>query len=65
MESCIHTTEILEIEAIGTYDFASPVELVKSIDLAMRHYFGADDWLAIRNSRAAGVLSEHNPAKGY
>jgi hypothetical protein len=51
MESCIHTTEILEAKAIGTYDFASQVESAKSIDLAMHHYFGADDWLAIRNNR--------------
>jgi hypothetical protein len=48
MESCIDTTEMLEGKAIGTYDFAGPVELVKAIDRAMRRYFGADDWLAIR-----------------
>jgi hypothetical protein len=64
MESCIRTTEMLEVKAIGTYDFAIPVELVKSIDLAMRCYFGADDWLAIRNSRAASALPGHNPPKG-
>jgi hypothetical protein len=41
MESCIDTTEMLEGKAIGTYDFASPVELVKAIDRAMHRYFGA------------------------
>jgi hypothetical protein len=65
MEISIHTTETLEVKALGTCDFASPAELVKSIDLAMRCYFGADDWLAIRNSRAASTLPGHNPPKGY
>jgi hypothetical protein len=62
MESCIHTTEILEAKAIGTYDFASQVESVKSIDLAMRHYFGADDWLTIRNQRF-NQLSKGRPIR--
>jgi hypothetical protein len=49
VENCIHTTERLAVKAIGTCDFASPVELVKAIDLAMRHYFGAADWLSVRD----------------
>jgi hypothetical protein len=51
------TTEMLEVKAIGTYDFASPVELGKSIDLAMRHYFSADDWLAVRVGYSRRIIS--------
>jgi len=53
MESCI--PEMREGKALGTYDFASPVELVQAIDLTMRHYFGAEAWLAIRNRSFPGL----------
>ena len=35
-------------EPIGTYDFAKPTDVVREIDRALRVYFGAEDWLAIR-----------------
>ncbi len=42
-------------EPIGTFDFASPVEVLREIDRGMREYFGAEDWLAIRRKLFPGL----------
>lgn len=55
MENDIRATEAMRLEFVGTYDFASPVELVRAIDLAMRHYFEVDDWLDLRNRHSPGL----------
>ena len=55
MEKSVWATEVPEIRAIGTHDFAGSIELVKAIDRAMRHYFGADHWLAMRNRLLPGL----------
>ena len=34
---------------IGTFDHARPVEQMQAIDLALRHYFNAIDWLRERD----------------
>jgi hypothetical protein len=49
MENALCTAEALTDSLVGTYDFLSSVEQVKAIDQAMRHYFNAGHWLAIRN----------------
>jgi hypothetical protein len=49
MENTECTAEALTANLAGTYDSGSSVEQVKAIDLAMRHYFNADHWLAVRN----------------
>ena len=35
-------------EPVRTFDFATPVEVLREVDRGMRKYFGAGDWLAIR-----------------
>lgn len=42
----------------GTYDFVDPVEQIKAIDLAMRHYFAAENWVEVRNKRFPGLRNE-------
>lgn len=44
-----------QTEPAGTYDSASPVEVLRAVDLAMSRYFGADDWLTIRNRLFPGL----------
>jgi hypothetical protein len=55
MENRVCTTEAPTARCVGTYDFSKSVELVKAIDLAMRHYFGAQHWLAVRNRLFPGL----------
>jgi hypothetical protein len=55
MENLGCTTKALTDTLIGTYDFGSSVEQVKAIDQAMRYYFNADHWLAIRNRLFPGL----------
>jgi hypothetical protein len=55
------SVELLEQEtpakqAIGPLDSASPEEQMRAIDLAMRHYFEAENWLAEQNRRFPGLL---------
>jgi hypothetical protein len=38
-----------------TYDFANPVLVMKAVDLALRQYFGAKDWLTVRNRLFPGL----------
>lgn len=39
----------------GTYDFADPVEQMKAIDQAMRHYFAAENWVQVRDRKFPGL----------
>ena len=55
MENRGCTAEALRESLVGTYDFRSSVEQVKAIDRAMRYYFNADHWLAIRNRLFPGL----------
>ncbi len=45
----------IRLEFVGTCDFASPVEKVRAINRAMRHYFVAADWLALRDRLSPGL----------
>ena len=38
-----------------TYDFASSVVVMKAIDMALRQYFGVEDWLTVRNRLWPGL----------
>lgn len=40
---------------MGTYDLASAVDRVKAIDEALKHYYGAENWLAVRRKLQPGV----------
>ncbi|MBM3946157.1 MAG: hypothetical protein FJ315_01995 [SAR202 cluster bacterium] len=42
----------------GTYDFVGPAERMKAMDLAMRHYFAAENWVQVRNKRFPGLKRE-------
>ncbi len=42
-------------EPIGTFDFATPVEVFREVDRGMREYYGAEDWLAIRRKLFPGL----------
>jgi predicted transcriptional regulator len=55
MENTGCTAEALTDRLVDTYDFRSSVEQVKAIDQALRHYFKADHWLAIRNRLFPGL----------
>ena len=55
METGGWAREAVKVEPAGTYDSASPVEVMKAVDLAMRQYFGADDWLTIRSRQSPGL----------
>jgi hypothetical protein len=55
MENTECTAEALTDRLVDTYDFRSSVEQVKAIDQALRHYFNADHWLAIRNRLFPGL----------
>lgn len=55
MENDMRATEAMSPAFVGTYDFASPVELVRVIDLAMRHYFEVNDWLSLRDRLFPGL----------
>jgi hypothetical protein len=46
----------LTARVAGTYDFGRAIEQVKAIDRAVRHYFGGDNWLAIRNRWFPGLV---------
>ena len=55
MEIGGYARERVMVDPVGTYDFASPVGVLKAMDLAMRQYFGADNWLAIRRKFIPGL----------
>ncbi len=49
------TKDMLNVKLAGTFDSASPVEVLKAVDLAMRQYFDANDWLTVRNRLFPGL----------
>ena len=55
METGEWAREAVKVEPVGSHDSASPVEVLKAVDLAMRQYFGGDDWLTIRNRLSPGL----------
>ncbi len=40
---------------MGTYDLAGTVDGVKAVDEALKHYYGAENWLAIRRKLQPGI----------
>ena len=38
-----------------TYDFANSAVVMKAVDLALRQYFGVEDWLTVRNRLFPGL----------
>ncbi len=38
-----------------TYDFANSVLVMKAVDMALRQYFGVEDWLTVRNKLFPGL----------
>lgn len=38
-----------------TYDFAKSAAVMQAVDLALRQYFGAEDWLPVRNRLFPGL----------
>ena len=44
---------------MGTYDLATAVDRVKAIDEALKHYYGAENWLAVRRKLQPSVNSHH------
>lgn len=48
---------ILDQQIAGSLDAAPPPIQMKAVDVAMRHYFGADDWLNEREKSFSGLLS--------
>ena len=40
---------------MGTYDLAGPVDSVKAVDEALKHYYGAENWLAVRQKLQPGI----------
>ena len=43
------------LEHDDTYDFANSVVVMKAVDLALRQYFGVEDWLTVRNRLFPGL----------
>ncbi len=48
-------TSTRRLEHVDTYDFANSVMVMKAIDVALRQYFGAEDWLSVRNRLFPGL----------
>ncbi len=40
---------------MGTYDLAGTVDRVKAVDEALKHYYGAENWLAVRQKLQPGI----------
>jgi hypothetical protein len=59
MENDRRATGPVGLEFAATYDFASRVEMVRAIDLAMRKYFDAADWLALRDRLFPGLRRQY------
>ena len=51
----LHNTSAKEALTMGTYDLASAVDRVKAIDEALKHYYGAGNWLAVRRRLQPGI----------
>ena len=50
---CVTRTPTLE--HVDTYDFDDSVVVMKAVDLALRQYFVAEDWLTVRNRLFPGL----------
>ena len=48
-------TNTPRVEHVDTYDFASSVVVMKAVDLALRQYFGTEDWLTVRKRLFPGL----------
>ena len=40
---------------MGTYEIANGVDRVKAINEVLKHYYGAENWLAIRRKLQPGI----------
>ena len=40
---------------MDTYDLASAVDRVKAIEEALKHYYGSENWLAVRRKLQPGI----------
>ena len=45
-----------------TYDFANSAMVMKAVDVALSHYFGAEDWLTVRNRLFPGLRRPLGPS---
>lgn len=48
-------TNIPRVDHVDTYDLADSVLVMRAVDLALRQYFGAEDWLMVRNKLFPGL----------
>ncbi len=44
-----------EALTMGTYDLVGAVDRVKAVDDALKHYYGAENWLAVRQKLQPGI----------
>ena len=44
---------------MGTYDLTEAVDRVKAVDEALKHYYGAENWLAARQKLQPGINRYH------
>ena len=40
---------------MATYDFVTAVEKVRAIDEALKRYYGAENWIAVRRKLQPGI----------
>ena len=40
---------------MGTYDLVGTVDRVKAVDEALKHYYGAENWPAVRQKLQPGI----------
>lgn len=55
MKNGRHGTKGEIVKPVGTWDFASSVEMLTAIDLTMRQCFGAGNWLPVRRKLFPGL----------
>ena len=55
MENDRRATEAMSLGFVGTYDFASRVEMARAINLTMCNYSGTYNWLALRDRLFPGL----------
>jgi len=48
-------TNTPRVEHVDTYDFANSAMVMKAVDVALRQYFGAEDWLTVRKRLFPGL----------
>ena len=57
-------TELPGGEVGGSQDHAPPVAQMQTIDAIMRFYFGAEQWLAVRNRQQPGFEHSSQSSRG-